>query len=174
MIGMNHIVGLQVPIAWDEVGMPAVPDFSGVVVTRGRPAWAWSGAAPDLPIGLSRVVEGQVVPNWSVDHIVLTTPSLDHTVARLVEAGADFRKQIEVKCRPTAFLTAGVLVEVIETSPVDVHFYGVALETSDPLEEVAAKWKAAGWDVGEPHDAIQPGRRIFSVASKHLAVMSPR
>lgn len=174
MIRMNHLVGLQVPIAWEEVGMPAVPDFGGVVVTRGGPAWAWFGDTPDLPIATFPVVEGQVVPNWSVDHIVVTTPSLDHTVARLAEAGADLRRQTEVKCRPTAFLMAGILVEVIETSPVDVHFYGMALETSEPLEEVAAEWRAAGWDVGEPHDAVQPGRRIFSVGSKHLAVMSPR
>jgi hypothetical protein len=170
----NVIVGLRLPIEWQEVGLGPNPTFGGVSISKGSPAWMWSGAPPALPIVSADVPEGLDVPGWRVDHVVVTTANLGLTVERLKDVGADFRRQTEVKCTPTAFLIAGPLVEVIEASPMDVHLYGTALETDEPLDEVAAKWRAAGWDAGEPHDAVQPGRRIFSVPSKHLAVMTPR
>ncbi len=171
---MNRIEGIRSPIPWEEVGMPVSPRFGDVTVDRGSPGWSWSRQSPDLPIAVVEVVEGETVPGWRMDHVVVTTANLDLTVARLADVGAELRRRTEVKCTPTAFLLSGVLIEVIEASPMDVHLYGFALETDEDLHEVSARWRAAGWDAGEPHDAIQPGRQIFSVADRHLAVMSPR
>ncbi len=172
---MNRITALRSPIRWYEVGFPDVPLFGDITIVRGLPAWSWSRQSPDLPIAaLNDVPAGELVPGWGVDHVVVTTANLELTVARLTEIGADLRRKTEVKCTPTAFLLCGTLVEVIEASSVDVHLYGVALETEEDLDDVATRWRKAGWNAGEPHDAMQPGRRIFAVPDRNLAVMSRR
>ena len=173
-VAENRLIGLRVPIRWEEVGLPAAPRFGGVSFSHGSAAWEWSEQPPELPIASTSVDPGTDVDGWGVDHVVVTTANLDLTIDRLTAVGADLRRRTEVKCTPTGFLLAGPLIEVIESAPMDVHFYGTALETTEPLEALADKWRAAGWDAGEPHDAVQAGRRIFAVPSRHLAVMSPR
>ncbi|NND13715.1 MAG: hypothetical protein HKO10_07115 [Acidimicrobiia bacterium] len=172
---MNRITAVRSPIRWEDVGFPNRPLFGDITIVTGTPGWSWSQQSPDLPIAvLDDVPAGEVVPGWGVDHVVVTTANLELTVARLTEVGADLRRRTEVKCTPTAFLVCGTLVEVIEASPMDVHLYGVALETDEDLDEVANRWREAGWNAGKPHDAMQSGRRIFSVPDSNLAVMSCR
>jgi hypothetical protein len=51
---------------------------------------------------------------------------------------------------------------------------GIAFETDDELDEVAAAWRAAGADVTDPHPAVQPGRQIMSSRVAPIAVMTRR
>ncbi len=74
-----------------------------------------------------------------------------------------------------AFYRVGTILEVIESPVRNPSLYGIALVTAEPLETAALRLRALGNDVGDPHDAIQPGRRIMTVRGFEagLALMSP-
>ncbi len=168
------IVGLRFPVSWASLGFPSLPQMGEVVLAEGAPAWSWQGTAPDLPIAAFDVPTGTPVPGWSVDHVVVVAGRLAAAVVSLEQAGAVLRRQGEARGRPAAFLRAGCVIEVVEIGGVTPRLWGAALETAAPLEEVAARWRDAGLQVGRPHPAVQPGRRIFSVRGVGLAVMSAR
>lgn len=168
------IVGLRFPVSWARLGFPSQPLMGGVVLAEGAPAWSWEGTPPDLPIAGFDASPGTPVPGWLVDHVVVVVGRLAAAVASLEQAGAMLRRPGEARGRPAAFLRAGCVIEVVEIGGVTPRLWGVALETAAPLEEVAARWRGVGLQVGQPHPAIQPGRRIFSVRDVGLAVMSAR
>ncbi len=161
-----RLVGVRFPIPWASFGLDAPFSARGTVVDEGPVAWAWEGeTAPDFGIGSFAPPEASAVEGWQVDHVVLLVPSIEEAVADLVGAGCDLRLRMEVRGRPTAFFRVGTVLEVIETTVPVPGLYGLALATGEPLEEVAERWRAAGHDVSDPRDAIQPGRRIFTVRS---------
>jgi hypothetical protein len=108
----------------------------------------------------------------AIDHVVSFTPDLDRTVARLEAAGLDLRRIREgptaAGARRQAFFRIGEpLLEVIEHPPgttaaadsdSPARFWGLALTVPD-VDEAA---RALGTLLGEPRDAIQPGRRIVT------------
>lgn len=166
---------LRFPFRLAQVGFPPVARLGDVVVHAGVAGWSWDGPPPDLPIPeVGAADEAADVESWSVDHVVVVTPELEDTVRALAKAGADERRRATVRGRPAAFLLAGVLLEVVESNVRRPMLWGLALETTEDLDAVVERWRDAGWDVTDPHDAIQPGRAIFSVRGTGLAVMTAR
>jgi hypothetical protein len=105
---------------------------------------------------------------FAVDHVVALTDSLTRTVDALVAAGLDPRRTSP----PMAFLRMGpCILEVVERAGVEAPFlWGLVVVTP---ELPASEW------VGEPRDAVQPGRRIATVRGETglscaLAFMTPR
>jgi hypothetical protein len=114
-------------------------------------------------------------PNGAIglDHLVAFCASLDRTIPVLTDAGLDFRRLREEPTpagapRQAFFRLAEVILEVIETPPgsheernpaAPSRFWGMAFSVSDL--DVCADY--LGERLGEPRDAVQPGRRIATV-----------
>jgi hypothetical protein len=120
---------------------------------------------------------GGVHPNGtlSIDHLVVISPELDRTTAVLQGAGLELRRLREGDTpggsRRQAFFRMGELIlEVVEAPPgsniaVDAsgpaRLWGISFLVAD-LDTPAA---VLGESLGEPRDAVQPGRRIATVAT---------
>jgi catechol 2,3-dioxygenase-like lactoylglutathione lyase family enzyme len=119
-------------------------------------------AAPEHPNGVT-----------AIDHVVAFSPDLDRTTATLRGAGFDLRR---IREEPTpggaprqAFFRMGeVILEVIQapegTRIADdpsgpARLWGISFRVDD-LERTAA---ALGDRLGEPREAVQPGRRIATL-----------
>ena len=119
---------------------------------------------------------GDPQPNGvvSLDHLVVFTPDRERTVAALEGAGLDLRRLREGPTHPggptrQAFFRMGeVILEVIEArgdSPMrddrdpPARLWGLAFGVED-LDHTA---RQLGDRLGEPRDAVQPGRRIATV-----------
>ncbi|HUA12762.1 MAG TPA: hypothetical protein VMA83_12270 [Solirubrobacteraceae bacterium] len=125
-----------------------------------------------------------------IDHIVAVSPDLDRTVTALEDAGLDLRR---VREEPTpagaprqAFFRLGeVILEVVaEPEAVaqahggrdrDAFFWGLALSVPD----IALAAPFFGDALGEPHAAVQPGRKIATVKRSAglcapVALITPR
>ena len=114
-------------------------------------------------------------PNGALrlDHVVALTPDLDRTVPVLERAGLDLRRVRDAVLpgggTRQAFLRLGeVILEVVEQPAPDgsrvdpakpARLWGLAILTRD-LDATAA---LLGERLGEPRDAVQPGRRIATV-----------
>ena len=140
------------------------------------PAWAWSESTPRLPIDGFAPPGAEPIPGWGIDHIVVTTPDLEDTLAALVASGADLRRYGTTgRGNTAAFLLAGTLIEAIDVPGKEaVSLSGIALETDHQLEDLAERWRAAGYDVADPQPAVQAGRRIMSIRGHRLAIMTRR
>lgn len=171
---MPLITGLQLPIDWTIFGWSETPDIGGVTFTTGDPKWAWSPAAPAFAVTIFEPPQGQPVASFTVDHVVLLVPSLDDAVSTLGRAEIEPRLKMEVGGRPAAFFRVGPVLEVIESPVRTASIYGIALVTELSLESLALEWRARDLSVGDPKDAIQPGRRIMTVhdLDAGFAVMS--
>ena len=182
------------PAAWAALGFDVEHDVCrlGTVVVRlaGREAgrgilgWSLRGIEQAELDGLltrrSQSSEPQpagVHPNGVVviDHVVAMTPALDRTVAALQAGGLDLRR---IREEPTAagaprqafFRLGEVILEVVQ-EPQEIverdggaerpaRFWGLALSSGD-LDATVARMAP---HAGEPRDAVQPGRRIATVA----------
>jgi hypothetical protein len=109
----------------------------------------------------------------TVDHLVAFTPDLDRTTAALREAGLDFRR---LRDEPTpggaprqAFFRLGeVILEVVQ-APEGTR---IAADRIGPLrlwgisfgvKDLDATARFLADKLGEPRDAVQPGRRIATL-----------
>ena len=164
------ITVLSFPV--DRLGFPSVARLDNVTIIDGPAGWRWEGRQPALAVTVVDVPTDAVeVPGWGVDHVAITASNFEGTLDLLAEAGGDVRRIGETRRGQRAgFVLAGLLVEVID-APRDA-LAGVAFETDEPLEEVAARWQASGLDVRGPHDAVQKGRKILSTG--RVAVMTRR
>src|SRR3954453_773891 len=127
-------------------------------------------------------------PNGTVaiHQVVVISPDLDRTSALFREAGFDLRRVREGDTpggsQRQAFFRAGELilegVQAPEGPKIDpagpARLWGISFRVDD-LEAPAA---ALGELLGEPRDAVQPGRRIATVASaadlgRAIAFMPP-
>ena len=120
-------------------------------------------AAPVHPNGVERL-----------DHIVAFSGHLERTIASLEAAGLDLRRLREgltpAGSRRQAFFRLGEsILEVVERPPgpraaadrdAPSRFYGLAFLVED-IEATAA---VLGDRLGRVRDAVQPGRRIATVA----------
>ncbi len=172
---MPTLTTLQLPLPWEDFDLPSPLETRSTVLVDGPPAWAWSEATPDFPVAGCEVAAGTPAPGWDLDHVVLMVPDVAEAVATMAEIALAPRLRMDVKGRPTAFFRVGPVLEVIESPVRGPSLYGVALVTEEPLEVVALRWRSLGREVTDPRDALQPGRRIFTVRATEagLAVMSP-
>lgn len=192
------------PEAWQQAGFDVEDDFCDVGTVRlhlgaeGRGIVAWSVRdTPTLELdGLdTRESEAPPVaagthPNGvrSIDHLVVLTPDLDRTTAVLQDADFNLRRLREGDTpggsRRQAFFRMGELIlEVVEapegTSVAadrdgPARLWGISFLVGD-LETPA---RVLGDALGEPRDAVQPGRRIATLADgaalgTAIAFMSP-
>lgn len=118
-----------------------------------------------------------------IDHLVVTTPDLDRTVAALAAIGLELRRTREAgtaerPLRQAFFRTGEVILEVVgppEPAGDDpARFWGLVVVVAD-LDECAAR---LGDALGRPRDAVQPGRRIATIRRTSgvgvpLALMTP-
>jgi hypothetical protein len=182
------------PAAWAALGFDVEDDacrlgtvrvrLAGREAGRGILGWSLRGVEQAGLDGLltqhSRSSEPQpagVHPNGviAIDHVVAMTPALERTVAALRSGGLDLRR---IREEPTpagaprqAFFRLGeVILEVVQ-EPQEIverdggaerpaRFWGLALSSGD-LDTTVARMAP---HAGEPRDAVQPGRRIATVA----------
>lgn len=187
------------PELWRDLGFcvdEGACNIAGVVIELGSPgdgvtAWNAGGVGPldGLPAAEppSRPLPPPAThPNGvdCLDHVVVTTPDLDRTVAAFEGAGTGLRRvrQIGTAENPLAqafFKLGTVVVEVVgppgraATGPV--RFYGLAFTVAD----LDATWAFLGARLRPPKDAVQPGRRIATLdraagSTVPMAFMSPR
>jgi len=172
---MPALTALQLPLPWEDFDLPSPLQTRSTLLVDGPPAWVWSEATPDFPIAGCEPGAGASTPGWDLDHVVLMVPNVAEAVATMADIGLTPRLRMEVKGRPTAFFRVGPVLEVIESPVRGPSLYGVALVTEESLEVVVLRWRSLGHEVTDPRDALQPGRRIFTVRGTEsgLAVMSP-
>jgi hypothetical protein len=179
------------PAAWAAAGFAVEGDICEVGSVRlrlegpgrGRGIVAWSvrGARSleldGLPTSRSESppATGARHPNGvvSIDHLVVFTPDLDRTTAGLRAAGFDLRRLREGTTpggsqRQAFFRTGELILEVVE-APAGTR---IASEPSGParlwgisflVEDLEHTVAALGGLLGEPRDAVQPGRRIATL-----------
>jgi hypothetical protein len=120
---------------------------------------------------------GRPHPNGAVaiDHVVVISPDLDRTSGVLQQAGFDLRRVREGETpggshRQAFFRMGEVILEIVEApegtkiaSDPDgpARLWGIAFLVEDLTQPAAV----LGDNLSEPRDAVQPGRRIASVAS---------
>jgi hypothetical protein len=183
--------------AWERLGFAivdgGVPLGSTVIRPTGAGGgilgWTVSGLSSDeldgLPTTVVDAADGAPAahhPNGavSIDHVVVSTPDLDRTVAALERGGLELRRERDAGGGVRqAFLWVGdVILEVVSRPDGDpaapASFWGMVAVVAD-LEAAAA---VVGDGLGDPRDAVQPGRRIATVRSEAgiglpLALMTP-
>lgn len=183
---MAAIESLEVsdpPILWRALGFAIEGDacrIDGVVIRlggsgEGVTGWSLSEAVPlpELPVAepaAGPVTSSPIHPNGveGIDHVVVSTPDLDRTVAAFEEAGLPLRRvrHIGTDERPLAqafFKLGAVIVEVVgppgRPAPGAARFYGLAFTVAD-LDATAA---FLGLRLRPPRDAVQAGRRIATL-----------
>ena len=164
---------------------------------RGIVGWSLRGLETTELDGLPTTVSerapasGARQPNGvtAVDHVVAFTPDLDRTVGALRAAGLDLRRLRE---EPTpggaprqAFFRVGEPVLEVVQAPEGTR---IALDPDGPARLWGISFAVGDLDatvahlgdlVGEPRDAVQPGRRIATLRKEAglgpaIAFMSPR
>lgn len=118
-----------------------------------------------------------------VDHVVVTSPALERTVAAFEAAGMACRRVREAgtaerPVRQAFFRTGATILEVVSGAPIDPppavddapsRWFGLALDAED-LDRAAA---LLGDGIGPARAAVQPGRRIATVRHEALGVSVP-
>ena len=113
-----------------------------------------------------------------LDHVVVTTPNLDRTIAAFTARGLDVRRvrhtdQYGPPFRQVFFRGGEVILEVIGpdalTGDDPARLYGLAFTVAD-LDAAAA---LLGNGLGHVKDAVQPGRRIATLRHRELGISVP-
>ena len=166
---------VSLPIPWHSLDFPDPMQLASTAVTEDAVGWAWDAGAPSWSIEACAELQGQPVPGWGLDHVVVLVPDLEEAASDLDLIGLAPRLRMEVSGRPAAFYRVGTVLEVIESPVRAPSLYGLALVTEEPLDVLALRWRSMGRDVSDPQPAIQAGRRILTVTDTEagLAVMSP-
>jgi hypothetical protein len=144
-------------------GVAASSDLDGIACT----------APPEEPAPRSSSHPNGVV---GIDHVVVTTPRLDRTLAALAAVGLEVRRTRDAGGgMRQAFLVAGpAVLEVVGDAPDEpsARLWGVTFVVPD-VDELATRFADV---LGTPRDAVQPGRRIVTAHSMDVPVafMTPR
>jgi catechol 2,3-dioxygenase-like lactoylglutathione lyase family enzyme len=194
------------PAAWSAAGFDVHGDLCEVGTVRvrlegpgrGRGIVEWSvrGARSleldGLPTSASEdpPAAGAPHPNGvvSIDHVVVVTPDLDRTAAALRDGGLDLRR-VRDEAAPggsprQGFFRMGELILEVVQAPVGTR---IASDPSGParlwgisflVEELERTAAALGDLLGEPREAVQPGRRIATLGKEAglgpaIAFMTP-
>jgi hypothetical protein len=153
----------------------------------GRGLRAWSGPAVDglTECDAAAVVDDLPHPNGVValDHVVITTPDHERTLAAFADAGYDLRRLRETDSygapmRQGFFKEGSVILEVIgPAAPMGdkpARFWGLAWTVAS-LDDTA---EVLGPRLHPSKEAVQPGRRIATLdkaagSTVAMAFMSP-
>jgi hypothetical protein len=186
------------PDAWRDAGFEVDGDGQCVIGhvrvwlrpedgRRGIVGWALDDAAEVDDIdGLPTSVPAQdppapwTHPNGStlIDHVVVASPDIARTRAAIEEAGFDARRVRDTESygapMQQVFFRAGeVIVELVGAPDPDPErrdrpagFFGLAVNVAD----LDATKTLLGERLGEPKEAVQPGRRIATLRSKDLGL----
>jgi catechol 2,3-dioxygenase-like lactoylglutathione lyase family enzyme len=195
------------PAAWRSAGFHVEGDICAVGSVRLRlvgpgPArgiigWSVRGAASLDLDGLPTTASTAPPPAadaghpngvTAIDHVVAFTPDLDRTTATLRAAGLDLRRVREEPApggapRQAFFRIGEVILEVIQ-APEGTR---IAADPSGParlwgisflVEDLGRTAEALGDLLGQPRDAVQPGRRIATLRKEArlgpaIAFMTP-
>jgi hypothetical protein len=198
------------PATWESLGFT----LDGATVRLGSTAITLTGSSPDAKgitgwvlaedVTLPDSIEGlatatttgavapplaPVHPNGIVfiDHLVVSTPNIDRTVATFEDLGWECRRRREgaaygqQQMRQAFFWLGDVIVEVVGPEQVDpakrdssASFFGIALNATDlPTTQLFF-----GDLMKPPVEAVQAGRYITTISSRGgssvaIAVMSP-
>jgi hypothetical protein len=151
-------------------------------------ALALGGAADDVySVGATRVHRKAVADRsaeWvSLDHVVVTTGSLDRTVERFTAAGLRERRRRDIAIAGAAhqqvfFRPGQAIIEVVGPvvpSEGGASLWGITVTVGN-LDALCDRLGPSV--IGEARDAVQPGRRIATFRSAAglgipVAVMSP-
>lgn len=184
------------PDAWRRAGFSVEPDETctvGAVRLHLHPAppggrsgivsWSFDGLAADvadaadldgIPTAPADPVPGPAPRHantaTSLDHVVVSSPDLERTVAVLEAAGLAARRARDTESygqpvRQVFFRPGEAIIELVgppePTGTGRARFFGLAFTVTD-LDAVA---DLLGDRLGQPKDAVQPGRRIATVRS---------
>ncbi len=177
-----RLVGSSGPrgvLAWNLADLdlgPSSPDepatLDGLPTTTG-PARPVEAVRAEHPNGIV-----------AIDHVVVTSPDLARTIARLESLGIEARRTRDVGTpaapRQQVFFWIGEpILELVgpatPTGDGPARIYGLAM-TSPDLDATAG---VLGESVGRVKEAVQPGRRITTLRHRDLglsvpvAIMSP-
>lgn len=142
---------------WALRGIEGPADLDGL-----RTLWLPEPVTPSAPLEHELGVR-------AVDHVVVATPDPGRTFARFEAAGLALRRELdssdeERSLRRGFFRDGEATIEVVgPREPEDggpARFWGLTFVVDD-LDAACAR---LGGDVGEPTDAVQPGRRIATIA----------
>ena len=188
---VDELLIAAAPDAWSKAGFTVSEDVCEIASVRlrfgatGRGIVGWSVRDLDeleldgLPTRASDAPSAAAGPHpngtISIDHLVVITPDLDRTSAVLEGAGFDLRRVREGETpggsRRQAFFRMGELILEVVAAPDGTK---IAADPNGParlwgmsflVEDLAEPGAALGDALGEPRDAVQPGRRIATVAT---------
>jgi hypothetical protein len=213
---MTCIISLSVadsPDVWAALGFTVVDRrvqighvsfvLEGAGDRRGITSWMLSADDGDLPASIDGLLTGSVVGSSasigdppvhangivSIDHVVVSTPDINRTVAVLEDLGWECRRRRDgaaygqEKMRQAFFWLGEVILEVVgpevvstkaEEVDTTASFFGIAFVASD----LAATQGFFGDLMKPPVEAVQAGRFITTISSRGgstlaMAVMSP-
>jgi hypothetical protein len=190
---IDELTVADTPEAWQNAGFDLEDGafdvgsvrirLAGPNAGRGIVGCAMWDLAAELPDGLpvsrsstpARPARTDRHPNGvaALDHLVAFSPDLKRTIPALEHAGLRLRRLRDEPTpagapRQAFFRLAEVVLEVIERPPrsreerdpdAPARFWGLAFLVDD-LDRCAAY---LGDRLGEPRDAVQPGRRIATI-----------
>lgn len=147
-------------IAWALGGVDGISSIDGLATTA---------PALDPP-------EPWTHPNGSMqlDHVVLATPDLDRTTAALEAVGVHARRVRDASpsLRQVFFRLGEVILEMVGSPVPDPHddrpvaLWGLVAN----VEDLDATKAALGDLLGNPKDAVQPGRRIATLRTRDIGI----
>jgi catechol 2,3-dioxygenase-like lactoylglutathione lyase family enzyme len=189
------------PASWRACGLSVADDGTAVVggtrlrlvpPSQGDGLLAWGLADPAAPPSIDGLATAPADPPpfadpddhrlgaIGIDHVVIATPDLERTCAAITEVtGAPLRRVREVGAMRQGFHRAGELVVEVVTfpdlPPGPAAFWGLVVTVAD-LDAAAALLGPER--IGDPKDAVQPGRRIATVRIEaglgcRVALISP-
>ena len=158
--GAVHVSGVRHHLGGEAKG---VRDWS----LRGVDVEAIDGFGLGLPVAPAQPTPDHPNGVVALDHVVLVTPNLGRTIESIEAAGIDLRRVRDAGAgRQQAFFKLGeVVLEVVgpkvPSGDGAPRFFGLAWIVRDP-DETAAFF---GDRLKPFKDAVQPGRRIATLAS---------
>ena len=163
--GAVHVSGVRHVLGGEKKG---IRDWS--IRGLGADVDGIDGAAFGLPAGDAQPTPAHPNGVFALDHLVVVSPDLGRTIGALEAAGLDLRRTRDTGTygapMQQAFFKLGeVILELVgpkePSGDGPIRFYGLAWTVRD-LDETAA---FLGDRLKPAKDAVQPGRRIATLAS---------
>jgi len=197
---LNQLLRIDVgdePDAWSAAGFNVVDGETrlGSTVIRIRGAKGDRGILSLAIDGVTESIDGLTVsppiprfhqritpihPNFvtHIDHVVAMSPDMDRTVQALSDAGLGLRRTRLYEAggttnRQAFFWLGDVILELAGAD--DAHgvepaqWWGLAFTSPD----LDASHETLGGLLGEPKDAVQPGRRIAGLRTNDIGISVP-